>query len=512
MESVFIRELERYSKSQMLKILGDNKEIFYKLRDHSIIRKDKNNKYYFKFVGIIILGDFVINFYPKYITADDDEVKKIDFKQVLKVLKKANKANENFSYENDESEDSFNLLPLMLFLIEDYFENGVYTDIKKILEINGDGEINWDRTINGTLPLIKNDEPYYMELHTHRKIDDIYDYFRLLHEYIITDCFTHLEDANLLYYFDLTPVRLSDKSESDFGDKDYILQRLEKELNIEFNTHKQQLLKLMHSYISNKDSFANENFFTLYGTSNYEVIWEKMCSEVFENIFTIPLNDLKVDGRVPDLDLEKLLNDLDLKHLLNDLNLEEITLKHLIEKPNWISEEGYSKLAEKTYIPDIITISNNNFIILDAKYYNLEFEKNEGDDDPILSGQPGIESISKQYFYDLAFRNFVQFIHFKCVRNAFLLPSYDSKINKKCYNKGYVELKMLHDLGLENIQIIMLPANEINNKYLNNDKMDISDLGLNKYDLSKRKHFNKIGGKYCFLQGSNFNQMKIRKY
>ena len=71
---------------------------------------------------------------------------------------------------------------------------------------------------------------------------------------------------------------------------------------------------------------------------------------------------------------------------------------------------------------------------------------------------------------------------------------------------------MLHDLGLENIQIIMLPANEINNKYLNNDKMDISDLGLNKYDLSKRKHFNKIGGKYCFLQGSKFNQMKIRKY
>ena len=88
---------------------------------------------------------------------------------------------------------SFNLLSLMLFFIEDYYENGIYTNIQNILEINGNGEINWDRTINDNFALIKDDKPYYTELQTKYKIDDLYDYFRLLHEYIITDCSKRLE-------------------------------------------------------------------------------------------------------------------------------------------------------------------------------------------------------------------------------------------------------------------------------------------------------------------------------
>ena len=63
---------------------------------------------------------------------------------------------------------------------------------------------------------------------------------------------------------------------------------------------------------------------------------------------------------------------------------------------------------------------------------------------------------------------------FKGVKNAFLFPTYDNKID----NKGYVELKMLSKLGLENIQVIMLPASEINQLYLDNKKMDISRLNL----------------------------------
>ena len=63
---------------------------------------------------------------------------------------------------------------------------------------------------------------------------------------------------------------------------------------------------------------------------------------------------------------------------------------------------------------------------------------------------------------------------FKGVKNAFLFPTY----NREIENKGYVELKILHKIGLENIQVIMLPANEINQLYLDNKKMDISRLNL----------------------------------
>ena len=483
MEPVFIRELDRYSKSDILKILGNNSAIFNKLRKHSIIRIDKDKNYYFRFVGVIAIEDFIFNFYPKYITTEDDEEKRKDFKDVIKIFRKINKSDEEFSYENDEEEDSsLNLLPLMLFFIEDYYENGLYSNIQNVLEINGNGEINWDRTINDSFPLIKNNKPYYLEIHTRRKIDDLYNYFRLLHKVIITECSQHLEDGHLLYYFDLTPVKLTDRTLDDFGDNEYILHRLEKQLNIEFNTQKQKLLRLMHSYISNRDSFANDDFFTFYGTPKYETVWENICGEVLQNVFNKPLVDLKSEGFLKELNLHELIIDLNLEEQLKGTKLEEITLKHLIEKPNWVSTEGFSKEAD-TYIPDIITISNDNFIVLDAKYYDLTFTNEE------LKGQPGIESISKQYFYDLSFRKFIKLVGFKGVRNAFLFPNYDSEIE----NSGYVELEMFSNLGLENIQIIMIPAKRIHQKYLTNDTMEISELCLDKYYCPKCGSFNKDG-------------------
>lgn len=124
--------------------------------------------------------------------------------------------------------------------------------------------------------------------------------------------------------------------------------------------------------------------------------------------------------------------------------------------------------AKGTFIPDLVTFHEDIFIILDAKYYNIKFEENT------LTGEPGLESITKQYLYELAYHEFIGSCGFKCVKNGFLFPTYDSEVN----NKGYVELKILSDLGLENIQVIMLPAREMNQLYLDNKKMDIKRLKL----------------------------------
>ena len=42
--------------------------------------------------------------------------------------------------------------------------------------------------------------------------------------------------------FDIMPVELSDEELDDFGERDYILYRIERELNVQFNTRKQLLL------------------------------------------------------------------------------------------------------------------------------------------------------------------------------------------------------------------------------------------------------------------------------
>ena len=45
-------------------------------------------------------------------------------------------------------------------------------------------------------------------------------------------------------------------------------------------------------------------------------------------------------------------------------------------------------------------------------------------------------------------------------------------------NKGYVELGMLHNLGLENIQVRLLPARMMYYYYMLNKKMNIEELDL----------------------------------
>ena len=435
MKTFYLQEWRKYTKYDILenKLEGD-KEAFEKLLKYAIL-DEKKGKFQVKFVGVIIVNEFVINCYPKYIPEDIDEPKD-DFKQVLKVIKKYRKLHENIDYQNEELEDlSYNQLSMMIFFLEDYYEMGIYTNTQKILQINGNGEIDWDRTVNYTYPLIKDNKPYYIELYTKYNLNDINDYFRLLHEYVITTCSKRLEEAGLLELFDLTPIELSDKSQEDFGVDEFILNKLSKELNMEFNSHKRKLLRSMHTFIEEKNSFSNRNFLTVYGTSTYNVIWEEMCSKVFENKLNSTLKELNIG------------------------DFSNTKLSEIIEKPKWVIKGIYEPKETKPLKPDLIAFYGFSFIILDAKYYNLDF------DDDNLTGQPGLESITKQYLYQLAFKKFIEDNYFKYVKNAFLFPTYDEDIE----NKGVVKLKMLSDLDLEDIQVIMIPANKLNQMYLENN-------------------------------------------
>ena len=447
MESVYVKELKHYSRSYLENLLSNNEKLLNKLLEYDIVRFN-DNSYQLNYVGVIILENTVISCYPKYIKNEKNIER--DFKQTLQVIKKY-RSNESFRYENDELEDvSFNLLSVMIFFIEDYYENGVYSKIHNILETNGSGEINWDKTINDNFPIIKDSTPYYTELQTKCKINDLTDYFRLLHEYIITQCSKHLEKAGLLDLFNLTPADLNDLKLEDFGEIEAILNKLTKELNIEFNTHKQKLLKSMHTYLSQNNSFTRENYLTIYGTSSYHVIWEEICCKVIGDKLHKHLKNLKLPCK------------LNNKYNPND------ELIAIIENPKWILNEGKIYTGKGTFIPDLVTFYDDNFIILDAKYYDIKFNENE------LSGQPELSSITKQFLYELAFKEFIELHKFKSVKNGFLFPSCDLDVT----NKGCVDLKILSDLGLENIRVIMLPARKMNQLYLDNKKMDIEMLKL----------------------------------
>jgi DNA-binding Lrp family transcriptional regulator len=222
--------------------------------------------YVFTFVGVIVVAGCALKCYPKYLLSKEEP--KNELKQVLKVLEKYNSREQIIRMFNDSSESSaFNLLAVLLFLIQDYYENGVYSNTEDIIESNGSGEILWDKTINETFSLLSNNRPYYVDLRTKKRIMDDFDYFKRLHECILTKASKEMKDADLLDLFEITEIDLTDEELDEFGDKEYILYRIENELGTQFNTRKQLVLKTVYAYIDHSGNLYDTDCLSMFGTN-----------------------------------------------------------------------------------------------------------------------------------------------------------------------------------------------------------------------------------------------------
>ena len=355
-------------------------------------------------------------------------------------------------------ETSYNVLAVIIYLLNDYHDYGIYNNTEDVIEINGQGDILWDKTVSESFSFIINNRPYYMELFTGRTIDDESDFFKKLHQIILTECSKQLKNTGLLDLFDIVSVELTEELLDNLGDNDYILNCLHNELNIQFNTRKQILLKTIYTYIAQNKTLEDNYGFSMFGTNNFNLIWEDVCAEVFNN------------------KLNKTLGSLELPIPLKFNYNKRDKLIDIIKKPSWYgyNEDGslFDKKANETLTPDLITINkdeNNEyqFIIMDAKYYKIQLEETR-----ILSGQPGVSDINKQYLYQLAFKEFIEDHGIKVIKNCFLLPSNKSEFS----NIGIARMDILSSLGLEDIQIILLPVKIIYDHYLNRSISEITFL------------------------------------
>ena len=475
--SSFVREQQRYTLSQLSNILDcsldETVHIVRKLKEFGILKTvsasdsqkelseltdddititevnaDSDDSFFvFTFVGVAVVARHVLKCYPKYIKNIKNPFNEL--RQILKVLEKYNSRNQIIRMFNETSENSsFNLLAVQLFLINDFYENGIYSNTEDIVEINGSGEILWDKTINETFALISDGTPYYTGLLTKKRTNNESDYFKRLHECILTRISQEMRNADLLDLLEITEIDLTDQELDDFGETEYILYRIEQELNSQFNTRKQLVLKTIHSYISNGGSLNDINSTSLFGTTSFNLVWEDVCSDILNNQLHTPIAVLATPLKP-------------VNHFYVSKKLLDI-----IEKPQWTIT---GKEADKTLIPDLITISGDQFLIFDAKYYT-----------PVLSpgkkpqGQPGIESVTKQYLYQQAYRQFIIDHGLKQVKNSFLMPTEKSVVE----NMGSVRMNMFASMGLQDINVRYIPASRAYELYLSGNKFDINELQL----------------------------------
>ena len=453
-----INVLKRFN---ILKIVRKNKPEFTELSDQDIVIGDvpeDSSEYTFQFsyVGVILLQNLIILCYPKYIDNDKKPFEKL--KTIFKVLEKYNHKEQLVHlYNGDAESEHFNQLLISLHILTDYFENGLYSSQQEKIELNGDGEILWDKTINETFAFIKDNMPYYLNYYSHDNTDDDLDYIRRLHAAIVSKCSKDLANGNLLELFGLENAELTSQALEDFGDTDYIEYRLEQEIKKQFVTRKQSLLKTLYTYIAKKQSNQTEECFGLYGTNSFNLVWEKICAELFCNVYdkAWKVSNLAEHGLID-------------RTLCTPENKNK-NISDYIEKPEWKIAGNVVKYSGDL-IPDIISLrkeksGNCAMYILDGKYYLLSVK------DGNLYGNPGIQDVIKQYVYNASLQSFIDEFKIGEIANAFLIPALESDVSA-ALNFGEVPYWTVQHSGFKKLpvlQVIKLKPNEVWKSYLENN-------------------------------------------
>lgn len=448
---ILLKELRPYSKEELMNKLevedNDFQKILKILDDKKILKYNYRGEIQFSYVGIVLVKGKVIFIFPKYVQCENEASEIQSLKQIIKLLnefstrERLDKNNlESFSLEQETLED--NLIPIICFLLDDYIENNIYENEVDSTEVNGDGEINWDKTIELVDPIVINNQWFYSDLITNRSRIDNDRYITRLHGAIINECMEFLTKTGLNSILTYNVDNIENSLE-DLDEVDRIEREIENEMMVQFNDRKKRVLQAIEAYIAKRSDTSEVNLL-LYGTRNFKWIWEVICGYVFDNEFV--KNGNKSKYKIYEIESPKWYID-------NRNNLEN-------------DDSSEYEMQKNRLTPDILRVVVHEnircLLILDAKYYNLRIE-NE-----YLKGNPGVDDITKQYLYHTALKSYIEKNNITKVINAFLLPS-----ELKTYVQGEVVLDFMKQFSDININLIKLNVDEIINMYCGYKKYNL---------------------------------------
>lgn len=446
--------------------------LFENYTDDKLI--DSAVKYKFEFVGILIFQNVITYVYPKYLGESDSILSAQPVKemqQVMAVIEKYSreKSIQDFRevkfFSDIDNHGEVNVLSVMLYLLEDYALNGEYEDIKEIIELNGTGQISWQKTVDKTYPIFSNNKPYYVELFTRNKISNNASFMKRLHAYVVTKCSKEMERTGLTAFFGLPIPDISSYEQANFGDTDFIINRIDEELTQVFEDRKINVLTAMKAYFKSSKIVAGDNKIQIMGTRSFNLIWEEVCTKVFYN--------QKGDSKLRHPNLNEIKPRIDYDIINKNFKQKPPTLVEIIEQPIWKKYgKGNKGIPKRSLVPDYLRFEkkknsrNYVFYILDAKYYCPVWKNNS------IKDQPGVDDVVKQYLYHLAYQDILTKYNITEVKNYFLMP----KRQTDPAVPGFVKLNSLKKLGLGVIEIRMLAPEMMYEKYINNEHLNLNEL------------------------------------
>lgn len=440
MQIIYIKEEKRYSKSELkTKLNYEKKEeeldkFIKKLEELNIIILVKENneyKYKFSYVGIIYYKNLIF-VYPKYISIEISDKKRF-YRKFINILKYYIKK-EDIDQEKlfiidsikNNNEIKNNYFDLIFEILEYYYEYGLYQSDKKTYEVNGNGNIDWTKTINEKNGYSINNKIHYLEYLTKEKKKNREYIIRKIQKNILTEIFEFFSEIDLIDFLGSNPVYFKKNNIANYSNQ-YIISILNLELGQVFNDNKIRLLELLKKYYSDYKEKFNNNLL-LFGTTSFNIFWEKICQRVLKN------------------DYESIIDIIEKKR-----------------KPSWNIKGEDDFLSGSPLKPDLLiykSISDEkHFIILDAKYYSIEEFSESG------NNLPNTSDISKQHVYEMQFKELVDDNKFY---NIFIFPSSKNEI----INFGTVHLEYMTSYNINNIKLILLPSDKIYDYYINDSDVD----------------------------------------
>lgn len=327
------------------------------------------------FVGVHFLdGKFEIKYPLGYRLSppEDEKQSRKDILNLINVLRRYRNQDKVFRESRDAffSDTNFPLYAYM-FVFSWYSKNGYYVPREAVYKKGGNGKINWSRTVKTTKPAVCNNDVVYLNAVARTQNYNDEELIAVINRFCV---YKSYEKIGCLF------SSKKPKKENIKAKNKLFVNTLNKKIDATFNDEERELFVNMKKILQEESNRTSDTEF-YFGTTNFNLIWEKMLDDVFGN---------------------------------NPVNHSDESHLHIY----WNSPE-FSKPKNLTLRPDTIMIhpkKADKIYVLDAKYYKAGANLDNGN-------LPGGESVLKQIVYAQKLEsNAKKSGKPHTIYNAFLLP------------------------------------------------------------------------------------------
>ncbi len=398
-----------------------------RLVDLGVLQRERGGQLRATFVGVAVAKGTSFQFVPK-VLADAPGRHRAAMREVVCALRHYARWRPPYHEPApflvpDPSEPSLSALALADWIIRDYLAAGIYRRTVGRHELDGSGQVSWGRTIERVPPIFVRGSPVYVRTITRSVAHDPAYFVSRLHRQFVEDASSRF--GHLLGF---QPLSMDQEPFEPFPETPALSicrAFLNRETQAAYSDRAMRLLPMLLAWATGLAA-GGEDELSLYGTTAFHLVWEAACATALGN--------------------------------------ERERWKDDIPTPIWTGIGGLSQKAS-TFIPDIVTplekpcAQEGWLLIADAKYYDLCMP-------PSLSGQPGVNDVAKQLWYEEVLRLPSRRRGYGQVTNAFVLPGPDG--GQTIWQDGHVALP---GLGASKVLVTRLAFLDALSRYVQGGRL-----------------------------------------